>query len=291
MSSHSNKTLIEEFKLLDLDNLSDRSRSEYLYILLQFQSFQKQRNKVLKDSNTLDLAAFLNEQKKSCTGSTRRRKFYALKKFYYFLKRKKLIDPEELEYFEKKAPKATKGDEAHRALTEEEIKQCQSMISHPLFRFIFFLGIEFGLRRNEYTRIKLEDLDLQRKRLRIHGKGDKVRFIPIAKRHLPRFEQFLKQRKLDEVKHVFLLYSKTGKTTNKTIDRYFQEMRKMSGVEFVSHDLRVTFATRYYKAGMDILVISKKLGHAKIQTTMTYVKPTEKEINDRFLAIVEEMPI
>ncbi len=198
---------------------------------------------------------------------------------------------EELEFLEDIRPKATTGDEAHRALTEEEIKQCQERISHPIFRFIYFLGIEFGLRREEYTRIKLSDIDFNKKIIRIHGKGDKIRYIPIAERLISRFTQFIKQRERDQIKHEFLLYSKTGKTTLKTIDRYFQEMRKMSGIEFTSHDLRVTFATRYWNLGMDILVISKKLGHSRIETTLVYVKPTEKEINSRFLEIAESFSI
>lgn len=70
-------------------------------------------------------------------------------------------------------PKAIKGDEAHRALTIDEIKQCRQKLNHPIYRFLFFLGIEFGLRLNEYTQIKLTDVDLKRKRLKIHGKGKK----------------------------------------------------------------------------------------------------------------------
>lgn len=66
-------------------------------------------------------------------------------------------------------------------------------------------------------------------------------------------------------------------------------MRKVSGVDFTSHDLRVTFATLYYKSNCDILVISKMLGHRKLETTLTYVKPTEKELEDRFLVSAEDI--
>lgn len=287
MSSHSNSTLLEEFDLLVLESMSDRTKTEYLLIIKQFERFQGLRNKTFEQSTAIDLAAFLKNQKNSCTGSTLQLKFYAIKKFYKFLRRKQIMKSEELEFLEDIRPKATKGDEAHRALTDEEVKQCQERISHPIFRFVYFLGIEFGLRREEYTRIKISDINFQKRLLRIHGKGNKIRFIPIAERLIPRFKQFLKQRERDQIQHEFFLYSKTGKTTKKTIGDYFQQMKSMSGVEFTSHDLRVTFATRYWKLGMDILVISKKLGHSSIETTLTYVKPTEKEINARFLEIAE----
>jgi len=184
-------------------------------------------------------------------------------------------------------PKATKGDEAHRALSIAEIKQCLKKINHPLYRFMYLLGIEFGFRLEEYTRIEVSDVDLKRNRLRIQGKGNKFRFIPIAKRIIPRFESFLKQRSLDGIKHEYLPYSKTGKSTEKTLERYFQDMRRISEVFFTSHDLRVTFTTLYYNLGCDILVISKMLGHKKLETTLTYVKPTEKELEDRFLNTAE----
>jgi len=289
MSENSNEELIEAYALLSLDRLSPKSQKEYLHNLKQFSTFLNSRNKLLKGSTAIDLAAFLKDSKKTCSDRTLNRKFFAIKKFYKFLRKKRLIDPDELEFLDDMRPKITEGDEAHRALSIDEIKQCRQKLNHPIYRFLFFLGVEFGLRLEEYTRIKLTDVDLKRNRLKIHGKGKKIRFIPITNRIKSTFDSFLKQRTLDGIKHDFLLYTKTGKSTERTLERYFQDMRKISGISFTSHDLRVTFATLFYNSGCDILVISKMLGHKKLETTLTYVKPTKKELEDRFLTIAEDI--
>ena len=64
-----------------------KSQKEYLHNLNQFLRFQTSRNKLLKDSTAIDLAAFLKSKKETCTGKTRKRKYFALKKFYKFLKK------------------------------------------------------------------------------------------------------------------------------------------------------------------------------------------------------------
>lgn len=68
-------------------------------------------------------------------------------------------------------------------------------------------------------------------------------------------------------------------------------MSEISGVKFTSHDLRVTFATRLWKAGCYMASISKKLGHVSIQATMSYIKPTERKIDKRYLAVAEDLSL
>ncbi len=66
-------------------------------------------------------------------------------------------------------------------------------------------------------------------------------------------------------------------------------MSKQAQVKFTSHDLRVTYATLLWRARGDIYVISKKLGHASVKTTMGYVKPTQKEIGERYVETAQNV--
>lgn len=289
MSSGFTEDLVKEYDLMVLENMSKNSRKEYHYNLMEFRKFQEERGKDLIQPTALDLAEYLKYKRTTCSGQTLNRKFYAIKKFFVFLKKKDLMDPKEFDFLDEIKPKKTKGDEAHRSLSEPEVQQCLTNISHPLYRFIFFLGLEFGIRREEYTNLKISDIDLNQKRLRIHGKGDKVRFIPLTKAQINRFQSFYQQRERDGINHDYLLYSKTGKVLKRTLERYLVAMSTMGGVKFTSHDLRVTFATRLWNAGLDIFVISQMLGHAAIQQTLTYLKPTQKEIEERYLTIAEEL--
>lgn len=287
----SNQELIDEYELLMLSSLSPRTGKEYLYNLKEFEAFLLKKEKTLAKPTAMDLALWLKSNKAQCVGSTLKRKFSALRKFFIFLNKKGLIEVAEIEFLNEIRPKPTKGNEAHRALSSEEIKTILSKLTHPLFRFIFLLGIEFGIRREEYTRIKLTDVDLKQKRLRIHGKGDKIRYIPVTQAQIKRLKGFLVHRERDEITHEYLLYSKTGKVINRTLERYFVDMSKQTKIKFTSHDLRVTFATRLWKAGCDILSISNKLGHASIQTTMGYIKPTERELDERYLSVAEDLSL
>jgi site-specific recombinase XerD len=289
MSSGFTEDLVKEYDLMVLEKMSKNSRKEYHYNLMEFRKFQEERGKDLIQPTALDLAEYLKYKRTTCSGQTLNRKFYAIKKFFVFLKKKDLMDPKEFDFLDEIKPKTTKGDEAHRSLSEPEVQRCLTNISHPLYRFIFFLGVEFGIRREEYTNLKISDVDFNQKRLRIHGKGDKVRFIPMTKAQINRFQQFFQQRERDGINHDYLLYSKTGKVLKRTLERYFIDMSTMAGVKFTSHDIRVTFATRLWKAGLDIFVVSQMLGHASIQQTLTYLKPTQKEIEDRYRAIVENL--
>lgn len=284
----SEKKLLQEYELL-LENLSPNTKTAYLGNLNEFRRFLKSEGKSITAPSVFDLAEFLKYKKSVCKGITLQRKFSAIRKYFLYLKKKKIIGSEDFDFLTEIRPKATKGDEAHRALSEAEIQQCLSKISLPLYRFVFQLGLQFGIRREEYIKIKLNDIDLKRKRLRIHGKGDKVRFIPLTETQVSFFQRFLEQRERDGINHEYLLYSKTGKVLGRTLQHYFTAMSKQSGVKFTSHDLRVTNATRFWNAGMDIYVISKKLGHESIETTLRYVKPTEKQVDERYLQIAEDL--
>lgn len=281
------KQLIE-FELF-IDNLSPATRKDYGFVLQEFRRFLEGKGRSYAKPTVFDVAEYLKWKKTTCKPTTLGRNFAAVRKYFLFLKKKKIISNDDYDFLLEMRPKPTKGDEAHRALSREEIQQCFARISHPLFRFIFWLGVNFGLRREEYTKLKVTDVDLKRKRLRIHGKGDKVRFIPITRSQLLRFERFLQQRERDLIQHEYLIYSKWGNIVGKTISVYFQSMKEMSGVDFTSHDLRVTFATIHWKAGQDIYVISKILGHSNIQTTISYIKPTKRETDERYLQIAEDL--
>lgn len=270
---------------------TDRTKKEYLNNLNQFREFiYEHRNKSLSELNALDLSLFLEHKGISCSDRTLARKFYAIKFFLKYLRKKNLFDSNELEYLIEFSPKFEEDSEAHRALSTEDIKKIFSKITLPYHEFLFKFGLEFGIRISEYTTITLEDLDLNRGFLRIRGKGKKIRYIPIPKRFYSDIENFLEDRKLDGVKHEFLFYTLRGKSVPRTLQKYFQKIAVAAGVKFTSHDLRVTFATRYWEAGMDIYTISIMLGHKNIETTLLYIKPKIQEHFKRFQDIAEENP-
>ncbi|MFX0173445.1 MAG: site-specific integrase [Candidatus Hodarchaeota archaeon] len=121
MTSEFIEELINEFDLMVLENMSVISRKVYLSNLMEFRRFQNDRGKDLLNPTVLDLAEFIKYKRNTCSDQTLNNKFYTIKKFFIFLKKKELMDPTEFDFLTEIRLKITKGDEAHRSLTEGEV--------------------------------------------------------------------------------------------------------------------------------------------------------------------------
>ncbi|MFC2168349.1 tyrosine-type recombinase/integrase [Acidobacteriota bacterium] len=139
--------------------------------------------------------------------------------------------------------------------------------SDPLVRSLIILALNTGMKRNEMLNLKWENVNLEKGYISvIDMKSGIHRNIPINERLKILFENF-PLKKFNE--YVFS-NPKTG-TRYVDINRNFQKALKKSGIPKVRvHDLRHTFATNLVKNGIDIVTVSKLLGHADIKMTMRY---------------------
>lgn len=130
----------------------------------------------------------------------------------------------------------------------------------------FDLALNTGMRRSEQFDLKWEHVDIERKILTVHGKGDRRRFLPInetAKKAI------LKLHKLSNGS-VFVCPDKRkdGQYDSRT---WFDAcVQKSKVVHCTWHDLRHTFASRLVMKGVDLRTVQELLGHASIVTTMRY---------------------
>lgn len=290
-------SLFQEFDLIYIEKMSVKSQKEYRNIFSQFIKFLDSKDVKIENIKPVDLGLYLKLKKKSCKNSTLRRHYFAIKGYYKFLMRKGILDLNEYTIIDEDMKiKKEVGDKPGKSLTEKEISYCLEKITHPIFRFMFLLGIWFGLRCEEYTHLKLSDIrryiDLddgkEKARLRVTGKGMKFRFIPITANQLTIINDFQRYRELDQIEHEYLLYSKTGKMIDRTIQKYFEEIREICEIFFTSHDLRRTYCTRsYFIVGIDIYLISQYMGHASVNTTKSYLRLTDKMMEERYLEKAE----
>jgi site-specific recombinase XerD len=129
-----------------------------------------------------------------------------------------------------------------------------------------------GLRINEAMHLKIADIDSQRMMLSVrHGKGSKQRSVPLSPRLLDALRIYWKQ-----YRPASLMFP--GKTPEipyvaTSIQKATREAAKKAGIKkrVTPHTLRHSYATGLLEAGVDILTISRLLGHASFQTTMVYL--------------------
>lgn len=142
---------------------------------------------------------------------------------------------------------------------------------------IISLGIGCGLRRNELSELKLDDINFSEQSIRIIGKGNKERIVCGSEIVFIRLKEWINIRSGEGCPEVFVRIGKHGdlrlnqKLSPMAIFKMLQKRAQAVGLEkFTPHDLRRTFATRMLDVGADISIVKEAMGHSSINTTQRY---------------------
>ncbi len=131
-----------------------------------------------------------------------------------------------------------------------------------------------GLRIKEAISLTVTSIDSQQKVVRIIGKGDKERVVPLPKPLLLALREFWKTHR-DPV-WLFPGFSDNEYITRKSIYRAFTSAREAAGLDenIKTHSLRHSFATHLLEDDVDLRIIQVLLGHASIRSTQIYTHMT-----------------
>ncbi len=130
-----------------------------------------------------------------------------------------------------------------------------------------------GIRRDELAKITDADVDFHAKEIRVHGKRDKTRIIPVADELLADIREW---QTIRDGMYTFpapapLICSKRGKLSGKAIYEIVHKLLITTGATHKSpHSLRHTFATSLLNGGAEINSVKELLGHASLQSTQIY---------------------
>ena len=143
-----------------------------------------------------------------------------------------------------------------------------------------------GLRASELVNARLENLDLDHQIIRVTGKGNKTRLVPVGGQARAAIEAYLQKGRPPLVSkrtgsHVFL--NQHGK--NLTTVRLWQIVKTAAGLAGLEqnvypHLLRHSFATHLLGGGADLRIIQELLGHADIATTEIYTHVDNRRLLD-----------
>jgi len=173
-------------------------------------------------------------------------------------------------------------------LTKEEVRKLLDAAKNNLkdFTIIAFL-IYTGVRVGELINIKMEDINFESKFVRIRGKGDKERFVPLSDELINILKTYISSKKFDET---YLFESNRHKKyAPLTIQLLVKKYAKKANIQkkITPHKLRHTFATLALESGISPITIGELLGHSSLNTTMKYTHVTNKLAMDAVKKISE----
>ena len=165
-------------------------------------------------------------------------------------------------------------------LGQEEVHDLIQCVSHLKHRTVLLTLYAAGLRLAEATNLKVRDIDSQRMQLKINGgKGGKDRYVPISQRLL---EELRAYWKIDRPAN-YLFPGKTPDVplSGATIQRACKMAAALARINknVTPHTMRHSYATGLLEAGVDLMAISKLLGHSSFVTTMIYLHCRRQHFN------------
>jgi integrase/recombinase XerC len=275
-----------------LKRYSKETLKSYKHDLNSFDEFIKsihEKDNSLLNVNKEDIKAFIGFlSEKKFSNRSINRKIACLKSFYKFLQKIHKISYDPLELITSLRIKK----EIQVPFSKEEM---QNLLNHLENFTNDFIGrrdsliIEFlyytGIRKNELTTLEIKNINLKENILKIKGKGNKERIIPIHEKLSQKILIYLEERKdfLKAKEHDFLIVSKKGqkpydKLIYNVVHTYLGKVS--TKLKKSPHMIRHTFATHLLEMGADLNAIKEILGHSNLASTQIYTHTSMKYLKE-----------
>jgi integrase/recombinase XerD len=212
----------------------------------------------------------------------------SMKGFFSYLTAEKYLEINPAEQIE--APKLSRKIPVF--LTKAEVQEFLGAIdlSHPQGSrnlAIFEMLYACGLRVSEILQLRLSDLFLSEGFIRVIGKGQKTRLVPIGPYSIKRLEGYLENRVSEyqpQLQYEDVLFlNRRGKSLTRamifTLTKQIVEKTRIKK-EISPHTFRHCFATHLLENGADLRAIQLMLGHESITTTEIYLHSSVEKLRD-----------
>ena len=209
----------------------------------------------------------------------------ALKIFFRFMASKGAItrDPTEtltLPRIERYLPETLNELQVERLIESIDTKQPLGLRDRAIIELLY----ASGLRISELANARLENFNSEERILRVTGKGNKMRLVPVGRKACEALAAYLSTERPRSVKRrtssEIFLSSRGTKLTTTRIWQIVKARAKHSGLEvnIYPHLLRHSFATHLLSNGADLRIIQEMLGHADISTTQVYTHVDQQRL-------------
>ncbi|RMD46271.1 MAG: recombinase [Aquificota bacterium] len=274
-----------ELFLTYIEDKSPNTVKNYKTDLKQF--VQIVGDKDVENISKVDIAKFrMFLQSKKRKSSTIARKLASVNSFFEYLIDMELIRSSPVT----KSHRPKISQKVPSSLTDDEIKKVLDNCETLMDKVIILIMLTTGLRSSEVISIKEEDIFIEREGksfqissilnegvkntdvafIKVKGKGDKERIVPISGKPLFLLIDYLTAVKRKDEKIFPISY--------KTLWKRIIKIGEKSGIKLHPHKLRHTAATKALQSGAELRVIQELLGHASPLTTARYAKVSQKQL-------------
>jgi len=295
---------------LDARCLSKATIRAYAYDLLALFRWLKPRRKSFKGITGRDLLLWIEFQKKAqAKPASINRRLSAAESFYRFCYGKPVPRATRVAY---PAPfyKKYSGRRAHGlflvrrkdelklrvkeprrlidVLEADEVNRFLSHVSRYRDLAIVFLMLLCGLRSCEVLSLTLGQVDFAMARIRVWGKGNKERMLPLPERLMIVMKKYLKLERPSEVSHDRFFLVLQGKTrgeplTAEGLRMLFRYRRKICQIKGARpHGFRHCFGTNMARYGVTLPILQKMMGHSDFKTTLRYINLAMRDVNEEY---------
>ncbi|MGY4386249.1 integrase/recombinase XerD [Pedobacter sp. UYP24] len=277
------KSYIKSFKVyLKLErSLSANSVSAYLSDVNKFEQFLALGGRQIRiqEITAIDLKAFISWiNELGMLPVTQARVISGLKSFFGFLQLEKVIthDPTfdlESPRLAKKLPDTLNINEIEALIVAIDASTPEGMRGKALLEVLYGCG----LRVTELISLRISDISWQNEFIKIIGKGNKERLIPIGSSALHFIRIYIEQVRvyvpIKKGYEDFLFLNRLGTGLSRiTVFKMIKELALKAGIKkgISPHTFRHSFATHLIEGGADLRAVQEMLGHSSITTTEIY---------------------
>lgn len=186
-----------------------------------------------------------------------------------------------------KLPEVTKMSKKEKTyLTKAELNKLISSTENDRDSLIIEFLANTGLRIGELTKLTKKDFDFENNVVKVCGKGDKERTVPLNTEIAKKIKEYIEKNE----DNAFVFHSrKNGSIATNTINYMLRSAAKKAGLEkhVTPHILRHTFATQLLGGGVNITSVQKLLGHSSINTTAIYLHVNQEELKKAVETLVK----
>ena len=261
-----------------MKGVSENTIISYQNDLNGFSEYLEKRQIEIDDFEIHDAREYVRHLMKSYKERSMLRKLSSIRSFFKYLEKRGIVEGDPFDMVSLK----TNAKRLPSVLSEAEVARLLSVNgedyvlrrNHMLFLFIYTTGA----RISEALSVDVGDIEWQKRRILIRGKGSKERYLFLRMDVCSELKEYLEIRKAfiaetgAKEKNALFLGERGQRLPFSSAHIIFDEYRKILGFQktFTPHTLRHSFATHMMDKGADIRLVQELLGHESISTTQIY---------------------